>query len=95
MYDVPAVKKFDVQQAKYYEDNWAVSTFLCAVWPWTWHIDLKTHKSYQFFKMYSAQSLMSVKKKVLKIVNGEYVFICPIWPLTFHLKINSPRRDPG
>jgi hypothetical protein len=48
--------------------------------------DLKTHKGNQFFKMYSVQSLMSVKEKVLKILSGLYIHMSS---LTLDLKINS------
>jgi hypothetical protein len=51
-----------------------------------WRIDLKIHKGYQFFKMYSVQSLMSVKQRVLKLLSDQYINMCS---LILDLKINS------
>jgi hypothetical protein len=55
---------------------WAVSIFLCLVWPLTFDlIDLKINNT-------SVQSLMSFKQEVPKTLNGHYI-LCPVWPLTF------------
>jgi hypothetical protein len=68
---------------------WVVSIFLCPTWP----LDLWTSKSIMviyFSWCTSLHSLKSVKQRVLKIMNSQYI-ICPIWHLDlwpFNLKIN-------
>jgi hypothetical protein len=63
--------KFSVQKTKDYQD--IERSLLSYVQFDLWRIDLKTCKGYQFFKMYSVQSLMSVNERVLKILSGRYI----------------------
>jgi hypothetical protein len=79
--------KFDVHQAKDYQDveRSVLSYFQFDLW----HIDLKTQKGYQFFKMYCVQSLMSVKERVFKILSGQYIHMPSLipWPLSSESKV--------
>jgi hypothetical protein len=85
-YDAP-VYKIWCPTSKGLARYWVVSTFLCPVWPL--NFDLKTHKGYQFFKMYSVQSLMSVKERFLEVLSCQYIHISSLTPWPLNLKIWS------